>query len=82
MNLHAMGFMKAAALVGLVSLLATMNLSASRAYAQHVGQAVAPPPVPTTRILAIGRLTAKATPAATRSCHWRFAPPPVFISPE
>jgi hypothetical protein len=65
MNLHAMGFMKAAALVGLVSLLATMNLSASRAYAQHVGQAVAPPPVPTTRILAIGRLTAKATPAAT-----------------
>src|SRR5258708_7131782 len=61
---RAMSVYKVAAFVGLVSLLATLNLPASRAYAQHVGQAGGPTPVPTTKILAIGRLTARATPSA------------------
>jgi hypothetical protein len=61
----AAGFFKAAALVGLILLLATMVLPASPALAQHVGTVGGgPPPVPTTKILAIGRLTAKGTPAA------------------
>jgi len=59
-----MGFIKTAAFVGLVSLLVAMNLPGSRALAQHDGEAAAPPSVPTTKILAIGRLTAKATPTA------------------
>jgi hypothetical protein len=63
-SIRAIGFFKAAAFVGLVALLATMSLPVSRALAQHVGQAGAQPPVPTTRILAIGRLTPNATPTS------------------
>ena len=62
---HRIGLLRATKLAGLVFYLAMMTFTTSRAEAQHVGQAGAAPPVPTTRILAIGRLTANATPAAT-----------------
>lgn len=64
-RIRSTGFFKASSFVGLVALLAAMNFPASSVLAQHVGTVGGgPPPVPTTKILAIGRLTAKATPAA------------------
>jgi hypothetical protein len=64
-RIRSMGFFKVSSFVGLVALLTAVNFPASSALAQHVGTVGGgPPPVPTTKILAIGRLTAKATPAA------------------
>jgi hypothetical protein len=61
----ARGFLKAASFVGLVALVAATNSPSTRALAQHVGTAGAVSPLaPTTKILAIGCLTAKAALAA------------------
>jgi hypothetical protein len=65
-RVRGMGFVKATTFMGLVSILAAINSPTSRAEGDIGAKpnVAAPAPVPTTRILAIGRLTAKAKPPA------------------
>jgi hypothetical protein len=64
-KIRAKKFFKTASFVGPVALVEALNFPSTRALAQHVEMAGAgPSPAPTTKMLAIGRLTAKATPTA------------------
>jgi hypothetical protein len=65
-SVRGMGFVRAATFVALVPILAVINSPASRAEGDTgtIPAVAAPAPVPTIRILAIGRLTAKAKPPA------------------